>query len=955
MENNREPKSGITIQSITGSVKISSLKLGSKIRLALSASLLGALIILILFAWFRQRAASLSSGYEMLALMESVKKQHVEDEMSRVRNQLQLFVTDSRTLGAFSSLCQGFKDIESDNYYSDDVASLNDMRQKLENYFITVLIPQIELKTTDHYEPGDFLSTDNKQTILQCLYLASNDRPLSLKQEITGAGDGSLYSGIHVQHQPWLLTYARKNKISDIYFVDATTGYVFYSLRKHPDFATNLFSGRYKNSMLSKAFRLAISKNAKGSVYGTDMDRRIPGILPPCFYMSAPVTQGNQIIGAVIFGMDYDFLDHLAGNGSLAGSSKMPAISTVILGSDRVYRSNDPGFLSNTSRFLKKLRYNLPGDNITAIAKSHCTAMNLTVNGKVFTNAGLGIAGKGKFKTPAGRTAICSYTPIEKTGLNWILLIQAPLREILRPARSLVWLLSALGLALLLLLYWLNSRFSKSIALRAHAVHELMSPLADGEQTDASMPKAGDELDQARLTADRMVKRFGDVAQFASSLTEGRLDSDFALSGEEDVMGLSLNKLRESMIQTRKDEEGRKIEDEIRNWTAQGIAMFNDILRQDNNDIKKLSFNVIKNLIQYLSANQGGFFLLEDEFSKEPYLNLIAAYAYDRQKFLQKQIKVGEGLIGNCVLEKQTIYLKDIPKGYIEIRSGLGGSVPRALLIVPLKKEDQITGVIELASFNELKKHEIDFVEKIAESIASTMVTVKLHEQTALLLEESKKRSEEISQQEEELRQNLEELKATQEEMARIRRDEEQKEKERREIEHKMMEQLREQQQLLSKEKALLDALLNSANESIYFKDLKSRFIRFSASMLKLFKLSKPEELIGKSDFDMFDEEHARPAYEDEQGIIRTGIPIIDKIEKEVLPDGRINYVNTSKMPLRNENNQIIGTFGISKDVTVFVNLQEEIKAKEAVIKEKDEEIKKLQEAIKNLKKSSKG
>ena len=124
--------------------------------------------------------------------------------------------------------------------------------------------------------------------------------------------------------------------------------------------------------------------------------------------------------------------------------------------------------------------------------------------------------------------------------------------------------------------------------------------------------------------------------------------------------------------------------------------------------------------------------------------------------------------------------------------------------------------------------------------------------------------------------------------------------------------------------------------------------------MLKLFHLEKPEELIGKSDFDMFDEEHSRPAYEDEQEIIRTGQAMVDKIEKEVLPDGRVNYVNTTKMPLHDGNNNIIGTFGISKDVSVFVNLKDENKVKESVIKKKDKEIKQLQEEIKNLKKGLK-
>jgi PAS domain-containing protein len=120
--------------------------------------------------------------------------------------------------------------------------------------------------------------------------------------------------------------------------------------------------------------------------------------------------------------------------------------------------------------------------------------------------------------------------------------------------------------------------------------------------------------------------------------------------------------------------------------------------------------------------------------------------------------------------------------------------------------------------------------------------------------------------------------------------------------------------------------------------------------MLKLFKLKKQEDLIGKTDFDMFDEEHARPAFEDEQNIIKTGQAMVDKIEKEVLPDGRVNYVNTTKMPLRDENNKTIGTFGISKNVTSFVTMENEIEKNRSVIKSKEEEIKKLREEIIELK-----
>jgi PAS domain S-box-containing protein len=550
---------------------------------------------------------------------------------------------------------------------------------------------------------------------------------------------------------------------------------------------------------------------------------------------------------------------------------------------------------------------------------------------------------------------LCSYTPVNKPGLNWIILVQVKAGEVLKSARSLVKFLLVFGIIGFSGLIYLGLLFSSRLAGRAQSLKNALLSLAEGREHNGLSDHAEDELGQAAGAVMALKDRIREAAGFATRLSEGNLDISMAALNDYDTLGNSLNKLRESMLQTKKEEEIRKVEDEVRNWTTQGIAMFNDILRQDNNDIKKLSFNILKNLIQYLSANQGGFFLLEEQPGEGQYLRLVSAYAFDRQKFLQKKIRVGEGLAGNCVQEKHTIHLKDIPEGYIEINSGLGGDSPRSLLLVPLKKEDQITGLIELASFNEFRKHEIEFIEKVAESIASTMVTVSLHEQTAILLEESKKRSEEVSQQEEELRQNLEELKATQEEMARIRKDEEQKEKERKVIEQRMMDELKEQQRLLSKEKSLLDALLNNVNENIYFKDLESRFIRFSGSMLKIFKLKKAEELTGKSDFDFFDEEHARPAYEDEQIIIRTGTPMVDKVEKEVYADGRVNYVNTSKMPLRDEQNNIIGTFGISKDVTRFVNMEQEIDKKNSQLQKLEEEIMRLKAALEKAGKDKTG
>jgi PAS domain S-box-containing protein len=117
------------------------------------------------------------------------------------------------------------------------------------------------------------------------------------------------------------------------------------------------------------------------------------------------------------------------------------------------------------------------------------------------------------------------------------------------------------------------------------------------------------------------------------------------------------------------------------------------------------------------------------------------------------------------------------------------------------------------------------------------------------------------------------------------------------------------------KEKYLLDAMLNNSPDFIYFKDAKSRFIRNSMSHIVRFGCKKQEELLGKSDFD-FQGAHAQEAFNDEQEIIRTGIPIKNRVQKADLKDGSFKYMSTTKMPLYDLDNNIVGTFGISRDIT---------------------------------------
>jgi HAMP domain-containing protein len=331
---------------------------------------------------------------------------------------------------------------------------------------------------------------------------------------------------------------------------------------------------------------------------------------------------------------------------------------------------------------------------------------------------------------------------------------------------------------------------TRALVSPIRGIRDTLNQMSQGIFPREKVKESRDEIGDMSIALNSLVSSLQKISEFSVEIGKGNFDNDFKPLSKDDVLGNALINMRDELRKAAEEDGKRKQEDDQRNWATLGLAKFGEILRQNNNNIEELSYTIISNLVDYTNANQGGLFLINNNDPDHIFIELVSCYAFNRKKFLEKTIEPGEGLIGRCIQERASIYLSDIPDNYIRINSGLGDSNPRSLLIVPLLLNEDVFGAIEIASFEELERYKIEFVEKIGESIASTISTVKFNIQTATLLDQSRQQAEQMASQEEEMRQNMEELRATQEQS------------ERRELElMRQLEELKERYNSLSKKK----------------------------------------------------------------------------------------------------------------------------------------------------------
>ena len=322
---------------------------------------------------------------------------------------------------------------------------------------------------------------------------------------------------------------------------------------------------------------------------------------------------------------------------------------------------------------------------------------------------------------------------------NWYIIFAREMDDIFSDAHAfltnIVMFIITVGLILSIVVYLLTRRI---IAQPLEYLQSISEALQVGNTKVRANVQRNDEIGKVLLAFNRMIDNTNDVVNQAQSIANGHYEIMLKPRSEHDLLSQALIHMTEAL--KRFNEENSR-----QNWLKTGMAELNNHMRGEQ-DIKSLSNTVLNFLAQYIQSLMGLIYVCKDDES----LMLIATYSSPIHS-RKESIQFGETLIGQVAINKKMIILTDLPDDYTSISSGLGGSNPRHIVIVPLIREKKIIGVMELASFQPFLPGQIELLEVTSESIAIAIYSAISRTRMNELLEETQVQATALQQKQDEL------------------------------------------------------------------------------------------------------------------------------------------------------------------------------------------------------------
>jgi len=312
---------------------------------------------------------------------------------------------------------------------------------------------------------------------------------------------------------------------------------------------------------------------------------------------------------------------------------------------------------------------------------------------------------------------------------------------------------TTLGL-IILLIFFTIAWFTKKLITPLLQVNDHLKALALGQIITKPIAfKQSDEIGELVNSTEQLKSSIHSTIAQADAIAQGNYNNEIKLLSSQDQLGQALS----HMTQTLRQATGQM---QQQDWLKTAQTQLHDKMSGEQ-ALTELGENIIRFLTPKLNAQIGLLYLITEEKTNQPQatgLKLLASYAYDSLTDISQEFTLGEGLVGQAALERETILITQVPANYIQIQSGLGAATPREILLIPFLYENLLKGVIEIGTFQTMTEIQQQYLHQVMPSIGIAIHSAQSRCQLEELLQQTQMMTEELQSQQEELRQTNEEL-----------------------------------------------------------------------------------------------------------------------------------------------------------------------------------------------------
>lgn len=449
---------------------------------------------------------------------------------------------------------------------------------------------------------------------------------------------------------------------------------------------------------------------------------------------------------------------------------------------------------------------------------------------------------------------------------------------------------------------FISVRISKSIAQPVGELVENFKKIAQGDLSSSIKIDTKNEIGELSQAFLQIQKGIKFIIIQSKRVAAGRFQTVLKPASKNDEFSRAFNNMAQQLQEA-------KVKTEKENWLQKGVSNLESQMR-GNFTVRELSDRIIKYLSEFLEVEMGAVYAFDEELKQLELTGSIGLNTNEIAKIIEPG---GGGLIAKAA-SQNSLQIITTKEKYHKIYSATGEIIPERIYFLPMHYDNQIQAVIELAPINELSAIKVEFLESVKEHISINLNAAIARFRSKELLDKTLEQAEILKEREEELRNRLKENERIQKNLIR--------------------------------ETALLDSMLKTLPDYVYFKDTESKFIRISESMVDLFNAKSADELIGKTDFDFHPRKKAKIYFDEEQKIVKERKGFIDELRKGEDKNGNDMWSSTTKLPMFDSTGECIGTFGITKDITDIKQLEVEVKKRNEELNAQKEELKAINDQL---------